>query len=133
MLVALCAWYRQVSRQRGILSTTRRSVVVAGQRHGSAERRVPPGGSLSRGAALEVPDDSLRAWPAASTAPFGWARIPGERTSLFRRDVAFRQTGRTAVVPHGHYSSRRRGHLVGCTHRRTQHLLQPEGELSERV
>jgi hypothetical protein len=33
------------------------------------ERRVPPGGSLFRGAALEATDDSLPAWPAASTAP----------------------------------------------------------------
>ncbi len=41
-----------------------------------------PGGSLFRGAALEVPDDSLEAWPAASTAPFNWVRIPGEKTSL---------------------------------------------------
>jgi hypothetical protein len=41
-----------------------------------------PGGSLFRGAALEVPDDSLEAWPAASTAPFNWVRIPGEKTSI---------------------------------------------------
>ncbi len=40
------------------------------------------GGSLFRGAALEVPDDSLEAWPAASTAPFNWVRNPGEKTSL---------------------------------------------------
>jgi hypothetical protein len=38
------------------------------QRRESAERRVPLGGSLFRGAALEVPDDSLQAWPAASIA-----------------------------------------------------------------
>jgi hypothetical protein len=31
---------------------------------------VPLGGSLFRGAALEVPDDSLQAWPAASIAAF---------------------------------------------------------------
>ena len=40
------------------------------QRRESAERRVPLGGSLFRGAALEVPDDSLQAWPAASIAAF---------------------------------------------------------------
>ena len=39
-------------------------------------------GSLFRGAALEVPDDSLQAWPAASTAAFNGVRIPGEKTSL---------------------------------------------------
>src|SRR4051794_17878696 len=42
-----------------------------------------PGGRLFRGAALEVPDDSLEAWPAASTAPFNWVRIRGEKTSMF--------------------------------------------------
>ena len=31
---------------------------------------MPLGGSLFRGAALEVPDDSLQAWPAASIAAF---------------------------------------------------------------
>jgi hypothetical protein len=31
---------------------------------------VPRGGRLFRGAALEVPDDSLQAWPAASIAAF---------------------------------------------------------------
>src|SRR4051794_4331860 len=41
-----------------------------------------PGGSLFRGAALEAPDDSLEAWPAASIAPFNWVRIPREKTSL---------------------------------------------------
>src|SRR4051812_50049671 len=44
--------------------------ISAGQRRESAERRVPLGGSLFRGAALEVPDDSLQAWPAASIAAF---------------------------------------------------------------
>src|SRR4051812_50056074 len=39
--------------------------ISAGQRRESAERRVPLGGSLFRRAALEVPDDSLQAWPAA--------------------------------------------------------------------
>src|SRR3712207_8020611 len=33
-------------------------------------RRVPLGGSLFRGAALEVPGDSLQAWPAAPIAAF---------------------------------------------------------------
>jgi hypothetical protein len=31
---------------------------------------VPLGGSLFRRAALEVPDDSLQAWPAASISAF---------------------------------------------------------------
>ncbi len=39
-------------------------------------------GSLFRGAALEVPDDSLQAWPAASTTAFNGVRIPGEKTSF---------------------------------------------------
>src|SRR4051812_39111175 len=44
--------------------------ISAGQRRESAERRVPLGGSLFRRAALEVPDDSLQAWPAASISAF---------------------------------------------------------------
>src|SRR3954451_12403170 len=44
--------------------------ISAGQRRESAERRVPLGGNLLRGAALEIPDDSLQAWPAASIAAF---------------------------------------------------------------
>src|SRR4051795_9824233 len=48
----------------------------------AAERRITPGGSLPRGAALEVRDASLQTWPAASTALFNWMRNPGEKTSL---------------------------------------------------
>src|SRR5688500_16324180 len=56
--------------------------ISAGQRRESAERRVPLDGSLFRGAALEVPDDSLQGWPAASTLAFNGVRMPGEKTSL---------------------------------------------------
>ena len=30
---------------------------------------------------MEVANDSLQGWPAASTAPFNPVRIPGEKTS----------------------------------------------------
>ena len=55
-----------------------------------AERRAPPGGSLPRGAALEVPDASLQTWPAASTAPFNWVRNPGEKTSMIEKNASTR-------------------------------------------
>src|SRR3954471_11276930 len=44
--------------------------ISAGQRRESAERRVPLGGGLFRGAALGVPDDLLPGWPAAAIAAF---------------------------------------------------------------
>src|SRR4051794_11402696 len=50
----------------------------------AAERRITPGGSLPRGAALEVRDASLQTWPAASTAPFNWVRNPSEKPSVAR-------------------------------------------------
>src|SRR3954453_18863164 len=56
----------------------------------AAERRITPGGSLPRGAALEVRDASLQTWPAASTAPFNWVRNPGEKTSMTLSDADLR-------------------------------------------
>src|SRR3954454_1279493 len=44
------------------------SLQVSAMSRRSVECRL--GGNLFRGAALEVPDDSLQAWPAASTGPF---------------------------------------------------------------
>src|SRR3954451_21029585 len=63
------------SSLRGFLTRIRRPRtgkrgISSGQRRESAERRVPLGGSLFRRAALEVPDDSLQAWPAASISAF---------------------------------------------------------------
>src|SRR3954462_13807009 len=54
-----------------------------------------PGGSLFRGAALEVPDDSLEACPAAPTAPFNWVRflVEGRELARWRRSAV----GRGAV------------------------------------
>jgi hypothetical protein len=66
--------------------------MAAGQRHVPEEHRVPPGGSLPRGAALEVPDDSLQAWPAASIAAFNGhgllVRKPHCACSRHRRTTA---------------------------------------------
>src|SRR3712207_4980925 len=60
-----CGFLTRIRRPR-----TGKRGISAGQRRESAERRVPLGGSLFPGAALEVPDDSLQAWPAAPIAAF---------------------------------------------------------------
>ena len=62
--------------------------ISAGQRRESAERRVPLGGSLFRGAALEVPDDSLQAWPAASIAAFNGHGFLVRKPHWFRSAIA---------------------------------------------
>jgi hypothetical protein len=59
-------------------------------------------GSLFRGPALEVPDDSLQAWPAASTAAFNGVRIPGEKTLVINRRISPTSTS----SPRGYWPSR---------------------------
>jgi hypothetical protein len=56
--------------------------ISAGQSRESGRASSASWRSLLRGAALEVPDDSLQACPAASTAAFNGVRIPGEKTSV---------------------------------------------------
>ena len=52
---------------------------------------MPPGGSLFRGAALGVPDDSLHAGQRRRPQPSTRVRIPGEKTSLTHQLVLQRQ------------------------------------------
>src|SRR4051794_23197369 len=82
--------------------------ISAGQRRESAERRVPLGGSLFRRAALEVPDDSLQAWPAASISAFNGHGF------LVRKP----QCGLVIFLvggPHFHYSRGRvKFAVIGC-------------------
>src|SRR3954466_1329637 len=81
--------------------------ISAGQRRESAERRVPLGGSLLRGAALEVPDDSLQAWPAASIAAFNGHGFLVRKPQYF---TDIRSTGEESHFAPAASSWLRRGH-----------------------